>query len=92
MYSKIIDKKSRINNFLSIIIGENGLFSVFWHCVTLIDIRRGSHGIHVFFKNLIRKYTLEPNILLYMFKDLRGTINIEIYDMQICITLLALKN
>ena len=50
MYSNIIDKKSRVNNFLSIIIGENSLFLLFWHCVTLIDIRGGSHGIHVFFQ------------------------------------------
>jgi len=72
MYSKIIDKKSTVNNFLSIIIGENGLFSVFWHCVTLIDIRGGSHGIHVFFKNLISKCTLEPHISMCMYKRLVG--------------------
>ena len=51
MYSKIIDKKSRVNNFLSIIIGENGLFSVFWHCVTLIDIR-GVVMVFMFFSKI----------------------------------------
>ena len=63
MFSKIIDKKSRVNNFLSIIIGENGLFSVFWHCVTLIDIRWVVMVFMFFFQKSDKEIYSEPKYL-----------------------------